>query len=435
MIQFESTRRTAPKVDFFEALLQGLAPDGGLYNPTVLPRAIRSPSVSRFNFAACAQAVARQYDRRLNYSLATYRAIFPFAPQVRMIDTNMALLELFHGPTCAFKDYGASFLAHAMDEELRRRTQHITILTATSGDTGSAVAHAFYQRAHIKVAVLFPAGRISPLQRQQITCYGNNIHALEVAGSFDDCQRLVKEAFGDQALNEQIALSSANSINIGRLLPQQFYYHFGYWNVRRHHSGRIFFCVPSGNLGILTAGLLAQQCERGIAGFIAASNANRVFPRYLRRGSYRPRSSRPTLSNAMDVGRPSNLERLRALFNDNIQDIRRAIPLAVAVSDRRTLHTIRAIYQRYHIIVDPHTATGLHAAHRFLTSHSRPDDLVVVVATAHPAKFSATVMRALGVEPPLPPQLQAVLHKQSYCTSIPADYDHLRGLLLQKFAR
>ncbi len=435
MIQFESTRHRAPPVDFFEALLQGLAPDGGLYNPTALPNLQAYRRVAQQDFAVAARALAAAYDQRLAYSQDTYRSvIFPFAPHFQPLNRNIALLELFHGPTGAFKDFGASFLAYSMSRALQQQRRSVTILTATSGDTGSAVAHAFYRKEHINVVVLYPAGRVSTLQRQQICTFGENIHPLEVAGSFDDCQRLVKQSFQDDALRRQLLLTSANSINIGRLLPQQFYYHYAYQHARQQAAGRIFMVVPSGNLGNLTAALLAIRSDPQIAGAIVASNANRVFPQYLRSGRYRPHPSKTTYSNAMDVGRPSNFERLQMLFDNRLAAIRQVIPWAVAVSNRHTLLTIQQIYRHYGSIVDPHTATGLYAAQRFLASaQSRSDDYLVVLATAHPAKFGDVLYKALGLQEPLPARFETILHRQSQATPIAAHWPALRALLIGRF--
>ena len=412
-----------------------MAPDGGLYNPTAVPNLQTYRRVAQQDFAVTAQALATAYDPRLAYSLDTYRtAIFPFAPRLQPLNRNIALLELFHGPTGAFKDFGASFLAYSMSHALQQRQRKATILTATSGDTGGAVAHAFYHKPHINVVVLYPAGRVSTLQRQQICAYGENIHPLEVAGSFDDCQHLVKQSFQDEALRRQLLLTSANSINIGRLLPQQFYYHYASQRAGEQAVGRRFVVVPSGNLGNLTAALLAIKSDPQIGGAIVASNANRVFPQYLRSGRYKPRPSKITYSNAMDVGSPSNFERLQMLFDNQRAAIRQVIPWAVAVSNHRTLLTMRQIYRHYGSIIDPHTATGLYAAQRFLAStQSRANDYLIVLATAHPAKFGAVVYKALGLREVLPTRFEAILHRQSHATPIAAHWPTLRELLIARF--
>ena len=233
------------------------------------------------------------------------RDAFPFSPKLVALSTNLYVLELFHGPSCAFKDFGASFLAHVMEKRLAQEDRRSIILTATSGDTGSAVAEAFYGRENVDVVILYPSGRVSPLQEMQLTGRGGNVHALEVAGSFDDCQRLVKEAFRDSDLRASLPVTSANSINVGRLLPQAFYYIYGFTQIKDRRPGKLFYTVPSGNFGNLTAGVFAWSWGLPVTGFIAATNVNDTVPRYLLTGSYEPRPSIRTLSNAMDVGDPA----------------------------------------------------------------------------------------------------------------------------------
>jgi len=318
----------------------------------------------------------------------------------------MLLLELFHGPTCAFKDFGAQFLAAAMEEFLTRERRRIQILVATSGDTGSAVAHAFHGRANIDVVILYPSGRVSELQEKQLTTLGGNVHALEVSGSFDDCQRLAKEAFRDETLRAALSLSSANSINIGRLLPQALYY---IWAATRRTTlgGKVpTICVPSGNFGNLTAGLYAWAWGLPVRGFLAATNVNDVVPAYLLDGRFLPRPSAQTLSNAMDVGNPSNFERLEKLFGGDSKAMGRVIRGA-AVTDERTLAMMREVHDRTGVFVDPHTAVGCAAASDALKDGD--GDPVIVLSTAHPAKFMDAVTRATGAEPEMPERLARCL--------------------------
>jgi threonine synthase len=318
-VRFASASRPDLPVGFREALFTGLAPSGGLYHPVdapdLSPRIAsleRIPSFQDVAAEACAAILSPDIPEDQSRALA--RRALPFSPVLRRVDEHVLLLELFHGPTCAFKDFGAQFLATAMEALLEGETRRIQILVATSGDTGSAVAHAFHGRANIDVVILYPSGRVSDLQEKQLTTLGGNVHALEVQGSFDDCQRLVKQAFQDPGLRTRLRLTSANSINVGRLLPQCLYYLFA--GTRREElRGTIpTICVPSGNFGNLTAGVYAWRWGLPVRGFIAATNVNDVVPVYLKSGRFVPRPSARTLSNAMDVGNPSNFERLTEVF-------------------------------------------------------------------------------------------------------------------------
>jgi threonine synthase len=312
-VTFASAARPAESVSFRQALFAGLAPDGGLYHPVERPDLARlfASFDESTAFASLAAAVTTSLLGPEIDAAAASRIVsraFSFAPALRRLDDGLLLLELFHGPTCAFKDFGAQFLAAAMEELLSQEDRRIQILVATSGDTGSAVAHAFHGRANIDVVILYPSGRVSELQEKQLTTLGGNVHALEVAGSFDDCQRLAKEAFRDERLRTALSLTSANSINIGRLLPQALYY---IWAATRRTTlgGKVpTICVPSGNFGNLTAGVYAWAWGLAVRGFVAATNVNDVVPSYLLTGDYLPRPSAQTLSNAMDVGSPSNFE-------------------------------------------------------------------------------------------------------------------------------
>jgi threonine synthase len=361
---------------------------------------------------------------------------FPFAPVLKPLNERVLLLELFHGPTCAFKDFGAQFLAACMESLHGEREQRIQILVATSGDTGGAVAHAFHGRRNIDVIILYPSGRVSELQEKQLTTIGGNVHALEVTGSFDDCQRLVKEAFKDRALRMGLRLTSANSINIGRLLPQSLYYIFA--GTRRSALGTAapIICVPSGNFGNLTAGVYAWRWGLPVAGFIAATNANDVVPMYLASGRFSPRPSAQTLSNAMDVGNPSNFERLEQVFQGSWRGMAGRIE-GRAVTDARTVQTIQRVYAEYGTLVDPHTAVGIAAAMDHLEaadSGGVPHDAprVIVLSTAHPAKFSDIVEKAAGRPPEMPERLARCLSlpKQAVRigTGLPELSDYLLGL-------
>lgn len=432
-MRLESTHGKSPTVTFREALLRGLAPDGGLYVPVSLPR-LSPAEIEAWRGLPLAALAVRLADRLIGdefagetvEELVTDAFSFP-APTVTVED-RLAVLELFHGPTLAFKDFGARFLARFFGRLMRGRDEGATILVATSGDTGSAVASGFHGVPNVRVVLLYPRGRVSPFQEAQMATLGGNVRALRVPGTFDDCQRLVKSAFQDRSLAD-LGLSSANSINIGRLLPQSFYYVASYLSVTRAAGEPIHFCVPSGNLGNLTAGVIAQRLGLPVRRFVAACNANDVLPEYLSTGVYRSRPAVPTLSNAMDVGDPSNFPRLLALHGSSLASMRANLAGAV-VDDRRTRATIKDVHGRTGYLLDPHSAVGYAAAEDFLRS-TRPDELVVTLATAHPAKFGDAIREELGFTPPLPPGLQDWAARPNLAIDLPdAEYSTFRDYLV-----
>ena len=436
-MKFASTRDSALRADFREAILTGLAPDGGLYHPAEVAD-LRS-LFQEFDENTAFVDIADQVFVRLlgdTFDPHTIRGIveraFPFAPAVTRLTDQIVLLELFHGPSCAFKDFGASFQASVMEVVLADRGDHAVILTATSGDTGSAVAHAFHNRPNITVVILYPSGRVSPLQEKQMTSLGGNVVALEVDGSFDDCQRMVKEAFVDHGLRRDVTITSANSINLGRLLPQSLYYVYAFSRLRSQMISEFTFCVPSGNFGNLTAGVLAWQWGLPVDVFLAATNANDVVPEYLETGIYSPRPSERTIANAMDVGNPSNFERLLTIF-ENSREAMCSLITGVASTDAQIRKTMKAVYDRHGVILDPHTAAGVRAAEVFLGGPGAGDATVVTLATAHPAKFGEVVLDACGVRPELPPQLAAVLDREKQAVPMPADGEALKRFLLSRF--
>ena len=442
-MQFRSTRVPAgagPTVQFREALFQGLAPDGGLYQPARQPdlRPVLAGFTPRTSFLELAEAVsAALLGEELGEKAAVRiaRRAFAFEPVLRDLAPGLRLLELFHGPTCAFKDFGACFQAAAMEELLAGEGRRAVILVATSGDTGSAVARAFHNRANIEVVILYPSGRVSPLQEKQLTTLGGNVTALEVRGSFDDCQRLAKLAFLDAELRARIPLTSANSINLGRLLPQAFYYIYGVARLPALSGGgvpRVRCCVPSGNFGNLTAGVYAWKWGLAVEGFVAATNANDVVPEYLDTGEFHPRSSVRTLSNAMDVGDPSNFERLLAVFNRDPEAMR-ALIHGERVSDAETRATLRRVHEESGLLLDPHTAVGVLAAERYRAKTGFDGELLVL-ATAHPGKFPEIVREATGVEPSLPPALAAVLRLPKQSVPLEPRFEELKALLLGRYA-
>ncbi len=443
-MQVCSTRDRGARLSFSASLLAGLPPGGGLYQPDPPPD-LRQEIAALPEGASFRDVAAAATSRLLEEELAAppegpaaaaeslVDEAFPFAPALRLLHDGIVLLELFHGPTCAFKDFGASFLAALLARQLRASPggQRVVVLVATSGDTGGAVARAFWRRSGIDVVLLYPSGRISRLQEQQLTALGDNVHALEVAGSFDDCQRLVKAALADPELAAAARLCPANSISLGRLLPQAFYYLFA--GVRLRSRGQPLFSVPSGNFGNLTAGVYAAWWGLPVAGFLAATNRNDVVPRYLDSGELSPHPSFATLSNAMDVGDPSNFERILARFDHDHASVRVNLR-GCAVSDADTLATMRDVHRRDGRLVDPHTAVGIAAARRLRGSGVAGDDRppLVVLATADAGKFPETVRRATGVEPPIPPSLQELLARPKQATPLEPRSAALRAVILER---
>jgi threonine synthase len=436
-VKFASRARPKQIVDFREALFTGLAPDGGLYHPVENPDL--GALFAGFGDTTTFPTLATKMGAALlgpEISEASARRMadraFTFSPALRRLDEHLLLLELFHGPTCAFKDFGAQFLAAAMEEFLSADERRIQVLVATSGDTGSAVAHAFHGRKNIDVVILYPSGRVSELQEKQLTTLGGNVHALEVAGSFDDCQRLVKEAFQDAGLHARLRLTSANSINIGRLLPQCMYYVYAGTRPEARGGEGPTVCVPSGNFGNLTAGVYAWRWGLPVRGFIAATNVNDVVPQYLASGRFQPRPSRQTLSNAMDVGNPSNFERLEEVFKGDWRDMASRIE-GRAVSDERTKTTMHGINARYGILVDPHTAVGCTAAWDHLERNGSSGEQIIVLSTAHPGKFSEIVKDATGIAPEMPDRLARCLALPKLSQRIGTGLPGLTEFLLDTF--
>ena len=411
-MRFISTAGTAQPADLKTALFQGLAPDGGLYLPERLaPLAPRALSALRgATWERVALTVAQhllQDDLPASQIEQVVTEALDFSiPLVARGDGRYSL-ELFHGPTCAFKDVGARFMARLMARFHAHNDPPLTVLVATSGDTGSAVAQAFLNLPGSRVVVLYPEGKVSPLQERQFTTLGGNITALAVAGTFDDCQRLVKEAFADPGLRA-LRLTSANSINIGRLLPQIFYY-FHAWAQLPGTTGDLIVSVPSGNFGNLTAGLMAKRLGLPITRFVAATNVNDVVPRYLETGAFTPRPSRTTLSNAMDVGNPSNFARMLALYDADAGRMRGDVE-AHAFTDDQTRAAISRVFADRGDVLDPHSAVAYLGLTQAM-SDQRPAT-GVFLATAHPAKFADIVEPVIGRKVDLPPRLAQCLTRE-----------------------
>lgn len=425
-----STSGQTSPVSFGEALFQGLAPDGGLFMPETLPpfssqeiEALKGADAVRCGLAVARHLLGEELEDEVLQSAVRDALSFPL-PLVPL-GPRIHVLELFHGPTLAFKDVGARFMGSLMSR-LHRSGPPLTVMVATSGDTGGAVAHAFLGLPRTGVVVLFPEGQVSERQQRQFTTLGDQVLAVAVAGAFDDCQRLVKAMFRDSAARKALALTSANSINIGRLLPQIFYY-FHAW-AQLHHRRPLIFSVPSGNFGNLAAGLMARELGLPAAGFVTATNANDVVPEYLGTGRYRPRRSVRTLSSAMDVGDPSNLARILALYDGDLGRLQRCLT-ASAWSDGQTREAMKRVFDRHGYILDPHTAVGWLALEQALGE--RPDAHGVVLATAHPAKFGDIVEEAIACRVPVPEQLAAGDERPSRFTRIAPDLAELRRVVMR----
>ena len=437
-MRFHSTRDHKLEASFRDAIFTGLAPDGGLYHPNEVPDLQTlflslSPDMPFVDMATRVVAALLPDSFSEEAAWEVCRSAFPFEPKLVRLRDRVTVLELFHGPSCAFKDFGASFLASAMEHFLGGDHSRAVILTATSGDTGSAVAQAFHGKPGIEVVVLYPSGRVSPLQEKQLTTVGDNVTALEVRGSFDDCQRMVKTAFVDRDLAARVSLTSANSINLGRLLPQALYYIYAFQQLRTRTQSEFVFCVPSGNFGNLTAGVLAWQWGLPVSRFIAATNVNDVVPEYLESGIFKPRDSIETVANAMDVGNPSNFERMLEIFNSDYLTMR-AMVNGTVVTDDEIVDTIRRQYARDGVFLDPHTAAGVWATERYLEGEGADDSEVVTLATAHPAKFTEIVLKACGAKPELPQRLARALAREKHSVLVDPTSEALSGYLLEHYA-
>jgi len=418
-----STRTRSHSATFLEAVRAGLAPDGGLYVPVAIPRFEDVADLLQLDFATRATEILHrllgdEFPRRVVEDLA--RSAFTFSAPLVKVNAHASALELFHGPTLAFKDFGARFLARVL--ALDARDQPRTVLTATSGDTGAAVAQAFHGLPGVQVVVLYPAGRVSPLQERQFATCGGNVLALAVAGAFDDCQRLVKGAFEDPELVARLGLTSANSINIARLLAQTLYYFEA--SAQADSQRPLVVSVPSGNFGNLTAGLWAQRMGAPISAFVAATNANRVVPDYLDTGVYQPKASVATLSNAMDVGSPSNWERIHALFGGDHDAMAAALRWG-SCTDAETEQVVLDL-DRAGYLADPHGAV----AYQVLRANLREGEQGIFLATAHPAKFREALAPTLGREIPLPTSLRDLLHRPLLNEPLNVDQAALRRRLI-----
>lgn len=429
---YYSTKGTAPPVALREAVLRGPAPDGGLYMPEKLPhfdsafiRALSGKNLKEISFEVASAFFGRDISRDVLEGIVGQALDFPI-PLVE-VQPGVYSLELYHGPTMAFKDVGARFMSRLMSFLYRNMDKPLNVIVATSGDTGSAVASGFHEVEGINVIVLFPKGRVSRLQRLQITTLGRNIHPLEVEGSFDDCQGLARKILADKELNSQLTLTSANSINIGRLIPQCFYYFYAaarLWD----KPGQPVFSVPSGNFGNLTAGVMAMLAGLPVSRFIASVNINDVFPEFLATGQYKPAASVPTYSSAMDVGDPSNFARLNMLMGGLPANFRESI-MSWSFNDEQTADAVRRVAQDTGYIMDPHGAVAWLGLDKYagLTGYTGPR---VFLETAHPAKFPETMKVILGKYEYVPPQFAMLDEAEEKFTQVPCDAGAVKDYLL-----
>lgn len=430
-MNYYSLNKTAPNVDFREATIKGQAPDKGLYFPEVIQVVDHSiiKNIGDYSKEELALLIMEPYvgdaiDKKSLYRIVSETVNFPF-PLVRVND-HISSLELFHGPTLAFKDVGARFMSRCLGYFSQQQKGKVTVLVATSGDTGGAVANGFLGVDGVEVVILYPSGKVSPVQELQLTTCGQNIKALEVTGSFDDCQAMVKDAFMDADLNNKLTLTSANSINVARWLPQQLYYFFAYqqWEEKEHPP---VIAVPSGNFGNICAGLLAHVSGLPVQHFIAACNVNDAVPEYLRSGNYRAKTAVPTISNAMDVGSPSNFIRVMELFGSNYEQIKEKIS-GYTVSDEITKQTIGDVYRQFGYILDPHGAVAYDALEQYLSHH--PEQKGIFLETAHPVKFPDTVEAMIGKKIEIPESAKYLFDKEKHSVKMNASFVDLKEWLL-----
>jgi threonine synthase len=427
-----STNHNAPIVDFKEATLNGQAPDKGLYFPQTIPVLSENfiKNIETFSDEAIAYEVIKPYVGSTIHATKLKQIVeetinFPL-PLVPVNDAIFSL-ELFHGPTLAFKDVGARFMSRCLGFFVKNQPKKVTVLVATSGDTGGAVASGFYEVPNVEVIILYPSGKVSTVQEKQLTTLGKNIHALEVKGNFDDCQQMVKDIFSRSAEFKNLFLTSANSINVARWLPQQFYYFLAYKQWADKHNPPVI-AVPSGNFGNICAGILANASGLPVEHFIAACNANDVVPYFLETGLYETKKTVATISNAMDVGNPSNFVRILEIFNQQISGLKKLVS-AVSVSDDKTKTTLKRVYEEYNYLLDPHGAVGYYAMEKYLQQH--PSQKGIVIETAHPVKFFDVVEPIIGKQVPIPQTIQAQLNLPKQSILMENNAEALREFLLK----
>lgn len=431
-MKYYSTNKIAPQASLKEAVIKGLASDKGLYMPEVIKELPASffEKIKDMSFQEIAYVVADAFFGE-DVDAGTLKEIvydtLQFDAPVVHVNDAIYSLELYHGPTLAFKDVGGRFMARLLGYFINKEgREDVNVLVATSGDTGSAVANGFLGVPGIRVFVLYPKGKVSRIQECQFTTLGKNITALEVDGTFDDCQALVKAAFMDADLNAKMKLTSANSINVARFLPQAFYYFYAYAQLAKlGKADNLVVCVPSGNFGNITAGLFGKKMGLPIKRFIAANNSNDIFLQYLKTGVYTPRASVATIANAMDVGDPSNFARVLALFNNSHEAISKEIS-GCRYTDEQIVETVKRVNKKYHYLLDPHGACGYQA----LKDNLKPGETGLFLETAHPAKFLETVQNIIGEEISIPVKLQNFMVGTKQTTELPKDFESFKAYLM-----
>ena len=432
-MNFYSTNNPSLKADFKEATIMGQAPDRGLYFPEQIPvidpfffENIEEYSDEEIAFKVIKPYVGSVIQANDLMNIVAETINFPI-PLVK-VKEGIYALELFHGPTLAFKDIGARFMSRCLAYFTKDRQEKVVVLVATSGDTGGAVANGFYNVRGVEVVILYPSGKVSSVQEKQLTTLGENIHALEVNGTFDDCQQLVKKAFMDTELKEKLFLTSANSINVARWLPQQFYY-FLAWKQWEDKQNPPVVCVPSGNFGNICAGMLAYRSGLPVQHFIAACNANDVVPEFMVSGNYQSKKAIATLSNAMDVGDPSNFVRVLELFDHQFGELKNKLS-SYSISDEETKIIIEEVNSRHGYLLDPHGAVGYKALKEYLRSHKNQQG--IFLETAHPVKFYDVVEPVINAKVPLPEGMQEIMKKSKVSVRMGTDFEELKTYLLRR---
>lgn len=432
-MQYFSTNRKSAHVSFREATLIGQPDDRGLYFPERIPKLsadfwanFETKSKEQIAFEVIKPYVGEAIDEATLFQICAETVNFDF-PLVKITE-DISTLELFHGATLAFKDVGARFMSRCLRYFSAGKTEKTIVIVATSGDTGGAVANGFYDVDGVEVVILYPRGKVSKVQELQLTTLGKNISALEVAGTFDDCQTLAKTALADEDLKSNVILTSANSINVARWLPQQFYYFYAIQQWQKFNRDAPVICVPSGNFGNICAGILADISGLPCDKFIAATNANDVIPQFLASGEMKKQSSVATLSNAMDVANPSNFVRILEIFDNDYPNLRANLE-AVSVSDELTAATMREVYKKYKYVLDPHGAVGFHALREYLKKN--PGKKGFFLETAHPVKFDS-VEQIIGTYGEMPESVKELFTKETHSVEIEANYEALRQILLEK---
>ena len=431
-MNYYSLNKQSPIASFKEATILGQAPDKGLYFPESIPqvdqeliRNIESISNEEIAFRVIQPYIGNEIAEEELYRIVSETVNFPI-PLVK-VNERISSLELFHGPTLAFKDVGARFMSRCLAQFVKGASKKITVLVATSGDTGGAVANGFYNVDGVEVVILYPSGKVSSVQEKQLTTLGNNIHALEVNGNFDDCQQMVKQAFTDVELNKQLFLTSANSINVARWLPQQFYYFFAYKQWKEKDQPPII-SVPSGNFGNICAGILAHMSGLPVKHFIAACNANDVVTRFMQTEKYEPLHAVATISNAMDVGSPSNFIRILELFDQQFPQLKEKFS-SVSITDDETRAIMKRVFEEYDYVLDPHGAVGFLALERYLANKS-PASNGIFLETAHPVKFYDVVEPVLNQKIPLPEVVEQIIHLPKQSLKMGASFIQLKEYLM-----